>query len=169
MQYSSPEPLRGKHGSLDEFNCGEKDLDEWLHKFAREAEAANTARTFVTTAKDRVVGFYSIAAGNVSAVDATVRVKAAQPEMRPIPVVVLARLAVDEKHQNGGVGRSLLMDALLRIAGASEAMGIRAVVVHAYGEAAAFYERYGFEPSPTDPLHLMLLMKDLKKFLHEQG
>jgi predicted N-acetyltransferase YhbS len=83
--------------------------------------------------------------------------------------VILARLAVDNVHQGRGLGRSLLQDALLRCAAAAREVGVRACVVHALPEARAFYEAFGFEPSPTDSLHLTLLMKDLQRFLAEEG
>jgi predicted N-acetyltransferase YhbS len=84
-----------------------------------------------------------------------------------VPVVLLARLAIDKRHQGEGLGRSLPQDALLRCADAAKAVGIRALVVHSHPEARPFYERFGFEPSPSDPAHLILLMKDLEKFLDE--
>jgi predicted N-acetyltransferase YhbS len=152
---------------LDEFDSRDAALDDWLNRFARQAEAAGSARTFVTTADERIVGYYTLAAGGVMPKDSTVRLGAGQPAAQPVPVVLLARLAVDRAHQQQGVGRSLLMDALIRAVGAAEAVGMRAVVVNAYGDAVSFYEQFGFEPSPTDPLHLMLLMKDLRKFLSE--
>jgi predicted N-acetyltransferase YhbS len=82
----------------------------------------------------------------------------------PVPVVLLARLAVDRRFQGRGVGKGLLRDALLRSLAAAEVVGIRAVLVHAKDQHAAdFYGQFGFAPSPTDPLHLMLLMKDLRR------
>jgi predicted N-acetyltransferase YhbS len=104
--------------------------------------------------------------GDVGPDDATERLLKGQPSARPVPVVILARLAVDERDQRAGVGRSLLQDALLRTAAVSESVGVRALVVHAMtDDARSFYERFGFERSPTDPLHLILLLKDLRKFL----
>jgi len=166
MAYSRPEPLRGNH-RLEGFQCGEESLDTWLLRYSRHAEAAGSA--FVTTEDgERVAGFYALAGGEVRAADATARLLKGQPAGRPIPVIVLARLAVDRSHQGHGVGRSLLQDAMLRSAAVAESIGVRAVVVHAMTEEArAWYLRFGFEVSPTDPLHLILLMKDLKRFLGE--
>jgi len=169
VTYTQPEPLRGKHGFGD-FCCGEDALDNWLHRHSRHAEAAGSARTFVTCAgDDNVIGYYALAIGQVEPDDGTERLLKGQPEKRPVPVLVLARLAVDRHHKNRGVGRSLLQNALLRCAGVAESVGVRAVVVHANEEAADFYDRFGFESSPTDPLHRILLMKDLRRFLGEAG
>lgn len=166
MAYSRPEPLRGKH-NFGSFSCGEESLDGWLHRYSRHAEAAGSARVFVTTDGHEVVGYYALAVGRVEAKDGTARLVKGQPRGKPVPVVILARLAVDESHQGRGVGRSLLQDALLRSAGAARAVGIRALLVHAHEEARDFYLRFGFEPSPTDPLHLILLMKDVARFFEE--
>jgi GNAT superfamily N-acetyltransferase len=168
MAYSRPEPLRGKHG-FGAFNCGEESLDSWLQRYSRQAEAAGSARVFVTTDGTDVVGYYALAVGQVEAKHGTARLAKGQPRGKPVPVVILARLAVDQRHQGRGIGRSLLQDALLRSAGAALAVGIRAVLVHAHEEARGFYLRFGFEPSPTDPLHLILLMKDVSRFLEEAG
>jgi predicted N-acetyltransferase YhbS len=166
MSYSRPEPLRGKH-DVEGFTSGDESLDTWLHRHARQAEGGGSARTFVTTSAGRVVGYYALTVGEVEAADATPRLLKGQPEGRPVPVLVLARLAVDQGHQGRGVGRSLLQDALLRCDAAAESIGVRAVVAHAHPEAAAFYDHFGFEGSPTDPLHRILLFKDLRQFLEE--
>jgi GNAT superfamily N-acetyltransferase len=165
MAYSRPEPIRGKH-ELGGFSCGEESLDSWLHRHARHAEAAGSARTFVTTAGgERVVGYYALAIGQVGPDDATDRLLKGQPAKRPVPVLLIARLAVEERFHGGGLGTSLLQDALLRCAAAAETVGVRAVVAHADEHASGFYDRFGFEVSPTDPLHRILLMKDLRRFL----
>ena len=168
MTYTPPEPLRGKH-QLGDFGCGEESLDSWLQRHSRHAEAAGSARVFVTTDGKRVVGYYALAVGQVEPGEGTVRLLKGQPAERSVPVVILARLAVDREHQGHGIGRSLLQDALLRCATAAQSVGIRALVVHPYAEAQEFYERFGFEPSPSDPLHLILLMKDIQRFLDEAG
>jgi GNAT superfamily N-acetyltransferase len=163
--YSRPEPLRGRHRALG-FCCGDDALDGWLNALSKHAEAAGSARTFVTTDGERVVGFYALAIGQVEPGDGTPRLLKGQPAKRPVPVLVLARLGVDQEHQARGLGRSLLQDALLRCAGVAESVGVRAVVAHAHADASGFYERFGFEASPTDPLHRILLMKDLRRFLN---
>jgi predicted N-acetyltransferase YhbS len=166
VAYSPPEPLRGKH-STEGFGCREDSLDTWLARHARQAEASGSARVFVTTLDgEKVVGFYALAAASVSPKDATDRLMRGQSKHQPVPAILIGRLAVDGDHQGNEVGRSLLQDALLKSATAADSIGARAVIVHAISDrAASFYERFGFEPSPTDPHHLILLMKDLRKLL----
>jgi GNAT superfamily N-acetyltransferase len=166
VAYRRPEPLAKSH-ALDEFDCGSRPLNDWLVRHALASQAAGTARVFVTTEDgERVVGYYALAAAQVEAVAATERLAKGQPKHRPIPVVLLARLAVDLDHQSRGVGASLLKDAMLRAHQAAEQIGLRAMLVHAKDDRARqWYEQYGFEPSPTDPLHLILLMKNLRAFI----
>jgi GNAT superfamily N-acetyltransferase len=169
MTFSRPEPLRGRH-RLEGFGCGEESLDSWLQRHARQAEAAGSARTFVTTTDgERVVGYYALAIGQVGPDDATDRLLKGQPARRPVPVLLVARLAVEEGLHGAGLGTSLLQDALLRCDSVAETVGVRAVVAHANAQAGGFYDRFGFEASPTDPLHRILLMKDLRRFLSEAG
>ena len=166
MAYRRPEPL-ARHHELDEFACGEPALDEWLKKHARAANASESARVFVVpTDKDAVMGYYALAVAQVEPADAIERAKKGQPPRRPVPAVLLARLAVDHGHQGAGLGRSLLQDALLRCVEAADAIGVRVLLVHAKHERAKSWNvQYGFEESPTDPLHLMMLMKDLRGFV----
>lgn len=171
MAYRRPEPL-GKHHRLDEFDCGEPALDEWLKRHARSAHASGSARVFVTTLDDgeTVVGYYALAAAQVAPEEATARALKGQPQARPVPAILLARLAVDRAHQSAGLGRSLLQDALLRCLEAAEAIGARVLLVHAkHDTAKAWYMQYGFEESPTDPLHLLMLLKDARAFLQRHG
>ena len=166
MGYASPEPLARRH-LVDDFDCGEPALDDWLKRHARQAQAAGSARTFVTTSEGaKVVGYYALAAAQVEPNEATTRLLKGEPRSRAVPAVLLARLAVDHRHQGGGVGRSLLQDAVLRCLQAADSIGVRAMLIHAkHEQARAWYQQYGFEPSPTDPLHLMLLVKDLRAFV----
>lgn len=170
MRYAPPEPLHGRH-LLDEFDCGDPALDDWLRKYARAAQASGSSRVFVTTRDgERVVGYYALAAAQIEPEAATARIVRGEPKQRPVPAVLLARLAVDRSHQRAGVGRSLLQDAVLRCLQAADSIGVRAMLIHAkHDEARAWYEQYGFEPSPTDPLHLMLLMKDLRAFVERHA
>jgi GNAT superfamily N-acetyltransferase len=169
VPYTQPEPLEKRH-LLDAFECGEPALDDWLKKYARAAQGSGSARVYVTTSDGKtVVGYYALAAAQVEPENATERVSKGEPGRRPIPVVLLARLAVDRNHQRAGVGRSLLQDAVLRSLQAADSIGVRAMLIHAKHNAArAWYEQYGFESSPTDPLHLLLLMKDLRAFVDKQ-
>jgi len=171
VAYRPPEPLERRH-RLDDFDCGEPALDEWLKRHARAAHASGSARVFVATLEDRetVVGYYALAAAQVAPEAATERALKGQPPTRAVPAVLLARLAVDREHQRAGLGRSLLQDVMLRCVEAAEAIGARVLLVHAKHEAAkAWYMQYGFEQSPTDPLHLLMLLKDVRAFLERRG
>ena len=121
---------------------------------------------FVACAADKIVGYYALATGGVERAQAPDRIARGLPA-HPIPVVLLARLAVDSSVQKRGLGKALLRDALIRVGNAADEIGIRALLIHAKDERAReFYMGCGeFEPSPTDPLHLFLLMKDLRKAL----
>jgi GNAT superfamily N-acetyltransferase len=171
VPYLRPEPLAKRHG-LDGFECGEPALDEWLRRHARDAHASDSARVFVSTLEDgeTVVGYYALAAAQVAPEAATERALKGQPRTRPVPAILLARLAVDRRHQRAGLGRSLLQDVMLRCLEAAEAIGARVLLVHAKHEAAkAWYMQYGFEESPTDPLHVLMLLKDLRTFVERRG
>ena len=171
MSYPRAQPL-GKQHRLDEFECGEPALDEWLKRHARGAQASGSARVFVVTREDgeTVVAYYALAAAHVSPAEATTRVLAGQPLTRPVPAILLARLAVDRRHQGRGLGRSLLQDVLLRCVKAADAIGARVLLVHAKHEGAkAWYLQFGFEESPSDPLHLLMLLKDVRAFLRSRG
>jgi GNAT superfamily N-acetyltransferase len=171
VAYRPPEPLERPH-HFDDFDCGEPALDEWLKRHARAAHASGSARVFVATLEDRetVVGYYALAAAQVAPEAATERALKGQPRTRPVPAVLLARLAVDREHQRAGLGRSLLQDVMLRCVEAAEAIGARVLLVHAKHETAkAWYLQYGFEESPTDPLHLLMLLKDVRAFLQRHG
>lgn len=166
MPYTYPEPLRGKHDCGD-FCCGDEELDAWLRRYARHAEAVGSARTFVTTSGGKVVGYYALTVGRVGAEEATERLLKGQPRGKPVPVLILARLGVDSQHQGNGVGWSLLQDAFLRCMAASENVGARAIIAHARGGADSFYDRFGFEASPANPRQRILLMKDARAFVKE--
>ena len=147
------------------FDCGVSSLNRYLPERALSDQRAGKSRTYVSLRGDRVVAYFSLAAGSVGPADATARVATGQGG-QAIPVILLARLAVDLAEQDRGVGRAMLLDALVRSARAAEVIGARALLVHAASEEArGFYLRFGFEPSPTNPLHLFLLMKDVRKTL----
>jgi|SRR5665811_836069 len=165
MAYLLPEPLERAHDRA-RFSCGEPELDRWLAEHALGAQAADTARVFVATDGHRVVGYYALAAAQLQPDDASERALKGQPRGRPVPAVLLARLAVDMAHQGRGLGRSLLQDAMLRAREVADELGVRVMLVHAkHEQASRWYRRFGFEASPTDPLHLVLPMKDLRAFL----
>jgi len=146
-----------------EFDCGDEALNTFIRRHALVNQQANAARTYVIGRGARIVGFYSLAAGAVAHADATMRVSRGLAR-HPIPVMLLARLAVERGEQGKGIGKALLRDALLRTAQAAEIAGMRALVVHAKNDAARrWYTQFDFEPSPTDPLHLFLLVKDIAR------
>jgi GNAT superfamily N-acetyltransferase len=161
---SGAEPLARTHDT-SQFDCGRHEsLTNWLKRMALMNQASGDTRTFVVHRANRVAGYYSLAPASIARAAATRR--AAQHAPDPIPVVLLARLAVDKSEQGRGLGRALLKDALIRAAAGAEMIGGRAVLVHAIDdEAAAFYRKYGFEPCPASQYHLMLLMKDLRRNL----
>lgn len=161
---SPVEPLRAAH-EVDAFDCGKEPLNRFLKRFAVANEKAGGARTYVVCRDLQVVGYYSLAVGAVERDGAPARIGRGLAR-HPIPVMLLARLAVDRTAHGRGLGRALLRDALLRTAEAAQIAGIRALLVHAKDdEARAWYEALDFEPSPTDPSHLFLLMKDLRASL----
>jgi len=159
--YAAPAPLSEKH-DCNGFDCGHPLLNDWLRSHALQNQRAHAARTFVVCPERerRVIGYYSLAVGAVDHAAAPERVRKGLAR-HPIPVMVLARLAVDVHHKGKKIGRSLLKDAVLRTLQAAEIPGIRAIFVHAKDDRArGFYEHFGFEPSPIHPLQLMLLIKD---------
>jgi GNAT superfamily N-acetyltransferase len=159
-----PEPL-GPHHDVAAFDCGVPALNDYLVDRALHDARAGKSATQVACRRDRVVAYYSLTAGSVEPTDTTERLAKGQGR-QAIPVIVLARLAVDLAEQGRGLGEQMLLQALARSAEAATLIGVRAVLVHAKDAAARrFYERHGFEPSPTHPLHLVLLMKDLRKTL----
>lgn len=162
---SAVEKLNASH-EVDAFACGKDPLDLFLQRFALGNQKAGSAQTYVVCrAERRVVGYYSLAVGAVEYADASARVGKGLAR-HPIPVMLLARLAIDRSEQGKGLGKALLKDALLRTAQAADIAGIRALLVHAKDdEARAWYEGADFEPSPTDPYHLFLLMKDLRSLI----
>lgn len=147
---------------VESFDCGNGALNQFLQRFALVSQKSNSAQTYVSCRSDVVAGFYSLAVGSVEPATATPRVIKGIAQ-HPVPVMILARLAVDLQHQGAGLGKALLKDALLRTAQAADIAGIRALLVHAKDESARqWYLRWEFEPSASDPFHLFLLLKDIK-------
>jgi GNAT superfamily N-acetyltransferase len=161
------EPVRKLAASddLDSFDCGQSALNQFLQRFALVNQKSNSAQTYVSCCSDAVVGFYSLTVGSVEPATAAPRVIKGIAQ-HPVPVMILARLAVDLQHQGAGLGKALLKDALLRTAYAAEIAGIRALLVHAKDESARqWYLNWEFEPSASDPFHLFLLLKDIKAMI----
>lgn len=156
LALSAPQPLALIH-LLDRFTCGEASLDEWLKRRALSNQLSGASRTFVvvTEQDQQVVGYYALAAGAVAHQLATSGVRRNMPD--PIPVLVLARLAVDDRAQGRQLGAALLQDAVQRAVVVSQNAGVRALLVHAiHDRAKQFYLHYGFQESPQHPMTLML-------------
>ncbi|MCC6587351.1 MAG: GNAT family N-acetyltransferase [Bryobacterales bacterium] len=166
-QLSAPEPLASNH-ELGSFNSGDDTLDEWLRRRAGANQISGATRTYVVCAEARrVAAYYALASGVVAAVNAPGRFRRNMPD--PIPVVVLARLAVDREWQGKGLGRALVRDAAERVARAAEVVGIRGIVVHAVSEnAKRFYESLGFTGSQHEPMTLMITLADVRAVLGTQ-
>jgi GNAT superfamily N-acetyltransferase len=161
LQLGAPIPLAATH-LLGEFACGEASLDDWLKRRAMTTQLSGASRTFVVTDQQgRVDGYYAMAAGAVSHQDATSSVRRNMPD--PVPVMVLARLAVDHRAQGIHLGAALLRDAVGRAVSVSHNAGVRALLVHAlHDRAKQFYEHYGLQPSPHHPMTLMLQLNAVK-------
>jgi GNAT superfamily N-acetyltransferase len=158
------EKLRREH-VLDNFDCGKEDLNRFLKNQAWSSQQAHSAQTYVM-AKDLIVlGYYSVAAGSICHDEATERAKKGLAR-HPISVILLARLAADAALQGKGLGPALLRDALLRAAKAADTIGARALLVHAQDDQAkGFCQHFNFEPSLSDPYHLLIIMKDLMRIV----
>ena len=160
----SPVLLEGSHIAED-FDCGVESLNAYLKKFACINNQNNSARTYAATRNNKVVGYYTLTLGSVTKKESPGRIGKGLAN-HPIPVIILARLAVDRNEQKTGLGKGLLRDTLLRVITAADIIGCRALLVHAKdNQAKSFYEHFGFEPSPVDQFHLYLLLKDIKKTL----
>jgi GNAT superfamily N-acetyltransferase len=147
---------------VDAFNCGQPDLNRYLQRYAWNNQKANSAQTYVACAGSTLAGFYSLSVAGVDYTDTPARI-AKGLARHPVPVMLLARLAVSLDFQGQGLGAALLKDALLRTVQAADIAGIRAVIVHAKDEAARqWYLRFGFEPGPVAPMQLFLLLKDIQ-------
>ena len=168
MPPAAPVLLLKSH-DLAGFDCGKAPLNDFLAKYALQNQASGGARTYVTVRGNRVIGYYSLAPASVSPEDAPSRVMKGQGGY-PVPVILMARFAVDQSEQGQGLGKALLRDALRRALQGAEAIGGRAFLVHAKDEEArAFYQKFGMEESPTNPRHLFLLFKDIRQSLVEAG
>lgn len=149
--------------TVEAFDCGYEDLNRYICRFALNNQTAGSAQTYVAIVDQQVVGYYSLAVGAVAHAEAPSRI-AKGLARHPIPVMLLARLAVSNEAKGRGLGAALLQDALARTLQAADIAGIRAVIVHAKDDKARrFYEHFDFDPSPTDFYHLYLLIKDLRK------
>ena len=166
--FSAIEKLTKDH-DVSFFDCGKPSLNDWLRRFALTNQQSDSSRTYVLHRAGKVVAYYSLSAGAVRKEESPARVAKGLAK-HPIGVILLARLAVDQNEHGTGLGKAMLVDALSRALLAADAIGARAILVHAIDEeAAAFYRKFGFEPSPLAPKQLMLLMKDLRASLKPLG
>lgn len=164
MTLRGPEPLATQH-SLVEFDCGQPSLDDWLVRHARQAQGSGSAKTFVVSDDDRVMGYFSLTVGQIDTLEAPERIRKGMGHC-PVPVVILARLAVSRRDQGRGIGFGLLQDAIRRTLLMAEQAGIRAMLTHPVDEAAArFYSRFGFLASPLREQQQLLLLKDARKYV----
>lgn len=167
LRFSEPERLSGEY-ALSGFDCGVGSLNNWLERHARTAGAAGSAQTFVVSDESqdgRVVGYYALVVASIAHAKATKRGAKGMPR-HDIPAVMLARLAIDKSVQGLGIDAFLLRDAMTRAIAVSEEAGVRLMLVHAVDEAArGFYERFGFEQSPTDDMNLQMIIKDMRASL----
>jgi GNAT superfamily N-acetyltransferase len=163
LPLTRPEPLADPH-DLAAFNSGVASLDDWLRRRARANQVSGASRTFVATEDNRVVGYYALASGAIAVGTSVGRFRRNMPD--PIPVAVLGRLAIDRAQQGRGLGRALFRDCAMRVGQAADVIGIRGIVVHAISdEAKAFYLAIGFEPSPSEPMTLMVTLANIRAVL----
>jgi GNAT superfamily N-acetyltransferase len=158
------EKLRLDH-TIEGFDCGREELNRYLLRYAWVNQQAGAAQTYVGLVGDTVIGYYTLAVGQISREEAPERLTKGLAR-HPVPILLLARLAVALSAQGQGVGKALLRDAMQRTLQAADIAGIRAFAVHAKdAEARSFYEKFDFIPSPADPMHLFILLKDVRRIL----
>jgi ribosomal protein S18 acetylase RimI-like enzyme len=158
--YTPIEPLTDHH-DVERFRSGEPSLDEWLVTRAMANQIAGYSRTYVTTDRKRVVGYHAVSSFSILRTHAPRRARQQAP--REIPAILLGRLATDEEHRGQGLGAALLRHAMLVTVEAGQAVGVRLLVVNAiHDQAAAFYRRFGFHSSPTNPLDLMVTVQEIE-------
>jgi GNAT superfamily N-acetyltransferase len=164
MSLRGPESL-GAQNELDTFACGKPTLNDWLLRHARQAHGSGSAKTFVIADPRGVVGYFSLTVGQIDTLDAPERIRKGMGQY-PIPVVILARLAVDRAYQGQGIGVGMLQDAIRRTLVIAEQAGIRAMLAHPIDEEAVrFYTRFGFIASPLREQQLLLLLKDAHRWI----
>jgi len=158
------EKLRRDH-PVEGFDCGREELNRYLLRYAWQNQQAGAAQTYVGIVDEVMVGYYTLAVGEVTLEDAPERLKKGLAK-HPVPILLLARLAIDRRWQGQGVGKALLRDAMQRTLQAADIAGIRAFAVHAKDEEARrFYEHFDFMASPTDSMHLFVLLKDVRRII----
>jgi len=160
-----PELLTQLHDT-NEFSCGKEVLDNWIKSQALKNQTNRGSRTFVITSQNQVVGYYALASGAVERIQVSSNIARNMPN--PIPVIILARLAVDYHFKGLSLGKGLLKDALLRSVNVANQIGVKAVLVHALDkEAVAFYEKFGFQSMPEQENTLMISISNIEKLLQK--
>lgn len=164
--YLTPRHLTHEH-DVEAFECRSAEQTAWLRDHARQSVAGSHTRVLVVTERDSldVVGYYAWTMAQIDLADAPARLRRGAGRY-PAPVALLARLGVDSRHEGAGIGSGLLRDVMLRTVAVAKEIGCRALLVHCESDdARQFYLRHvpDFEPSPTDPMHLVLLVKDLRR------
>lgn len=158
------EKLQRRH-EIESFDCGQDDRNRFLIRHALQSQQSSATTTYVALIEQEIVGFYSLAYGQIEYADAPERLTKGLAR-HPVPIMLLARLAVSTSWQGKGLGAGMLKDAMLRTLQAADIAGLRALAAHAKDERArAFYERFDFIPSPTDPYHMAILLKDVRAAL----
>lgn len=164
--YSAPELLSQEH-EIENFDCGEPSLDDWLKRKAFKNQLMGASRTFVTTNSNKVLGYYCLSAGAIAHEKAPKNFRRNMPD--PLPILVLGRLAIDKQYHNKGLGSALLRDAMLRVVNVSENAVIFGVLVHSLSEQARqFYLSRGFVESPFQSMTLMMTTKTIRSILIEE-
>jgi GNAT superfamily N-acetyltransferase len=154
--------------AIDAFDCGRETLNLFLIRYAFQNQQAEASQTYLALSDEELVGYYTIVVGQVEYNDDPERLTKGLAR-HPVPIMLLARLAVATSWQGKGIGAGFLKDAMLRTLQAADIAGIRAFAVHAKDdEARTFYEHFDFVLSPSDPFHLFRLFKDLRKLLRSE-
>ena len=167
MSLTPPQPLGPAH-DIAKFECGVASLDDWLKRRARPNQPSGASRTFVVCDNDEVIAYYAFAARGLSATSAPGRFRRNMPD--PVPIAILGRLAVSRSYQGKGLGRGMVRDAVLRLLAAGDTLGIRGLLAHALSDdARRFYLALGFEPSPIEPMTLMITLADARANLNVSG
>lgn len=165
VKYSPPQRISREH-IVENFDCGETSLNDWLKKRALKNDLGDASRTYVVCCDDKVVAYYSLHLGCIKHSEAIRKIKRNMPD--PIPAIVLGRLAVDANHQGKGLARALIKDMFLRAIQVSDLAGTKAVLVKALNDkVTAFYQSFGFVQSKTDPLLLMKAIAEVRASLNQ--
>ena len=164
MSLRGPEALGAEH-RLEGFDCGKPALNDWLLRYARQAQGSGSAKTFVVADDNRVAGYFSLTVGQIDTLEAPERIRKGMGQY-PVPVVILARLAVCTQDQGRGIGFGLLQDAIRRTMLIADQAGIRAMLTRPIDDdASRFYTRFGFIASPLREQQLLLLLKDARRWV----